>query len=203
MRQYQPPVKMDAVFAVLSLFQLSPSDLVSMVYKFADWVRVGGYAALCVLPSTALSPKKVIYDPTWDAVWMMEKEWMGSLTNESFFSEDGWVRILRQAGFVLEVQPVSYLFSPIGDNHIPEAHYCIVARRFEECPLLGPFPLPSAERLTGPYTTGVKLLDQQQLVSVDLHNFVKRFGEKDVFVLNESDKGGTDAFKPTSTDTNP
>lgn len=191
MREYEPPVQMDGIFAVLSLFQLTPGDLVSMMYKFAEWVRVDGLVALCVLPSTALAPEKVVYDPTWDAVWMIEKEWMGSLTNESFFSEEGWARILRDAGFLLEVEPVSYLFSPIGENHIPEAHHCLVARRIEKTPLLGPFPWPSSKGIKDVCDTNGEFLGHQRLMSQDLENLVNGLDQKQVFSLIKAGQGNT------------
>lgn len=187
MRKYQPPVQMDAVIAVLSLFQLTPGDLVSMMYKFAEWVRVDGFVALCVLPSTALAPQKVVYDPTWDAVWIIGKEWMGSLTNESFYSEQGWKRVLREAGFVLEAEPVSYLFSPSGENHIPEAHHCVVARRVEEDPLLGPFPWPSPKPRTETCLTDGGILEEQRLVSGDLERIIQGWGE--VFSIGKHGQG--------------
>lgn len=189
MRQYQPPCEMDGVFAVLSLFQLTPGDLVSMMYKFAEWVRVDGFVALCVLPSTALAPQRVVYDPTWDAVWMIGKEWMGSLTNESFLSEDGWERVLREAGFALEVEPVSYLFSPIGENHIPEAHHCLIARRVEKIPLLGPFPWPPGERVTGVCTTEGNVLQERRLVSPALEKLTLGLGQHGVLTLEKDGKG--------------
>ncbi|KAF9895217.1 hypothetical protein FE257_000119 [Aspergillus nanangensis] len=131
MTQYRPKTQFDGVFAILSLFQLTP-----------------GTSILC----TALPPQECSYDPTWDCVWMLGKFWMGNYTNESFFSEEGWCRLLRNAGFVIEAEPVNYLFSPTGYNH-PEAHYLILARKVEEQPLLGPYPLPITRR-TLPQTAG-------------------------------------------------
>ena len=189
MREYEPAVQMDAIFAVLSLFQLTPGDLVSMMYKFAEWVRVDGLVALCVLPSTALAPEKVVYDPTWDAVWMIGKEWMGSLTNESFFSEEGWARLLKDAGFVLEVKPVSYLFSPIGDNHIPEAHHCLVARRVERVPLLGPFPWPANDSMKAVCDTHGEFLREQRLISEDLESLLNGLGRKEIFDFGRKGQG--------------
>lgn len=189
MREYEPPVQMDAVFAVLSLFQLTPGDLVSMMYKFGEWVRMDGIVALCVLPSTALAPEKVVYDPTWDAVWMIGKEWMGSLTNESFFSEQGWARILKDAGFVLEVEPVSYLFSPIGENHIPEAHHCLVARRAEKKPLLGPFPRPTTSRIKNFCETNGEFLGHPRLASEDLEVLVTGLDPKEISLLVRKGQG--------------
>lgn len=189
MREYQPPYEMDGVFAILSLFQLTPGDLVSMMYKFAEWVREDGFVALCVLPSTALAPQRVVYDPTWDAVWMIGKEWMGSLTNESFLSENGWERVLKEAGFVLEAEPMSYLFSPIGENHIPEAHHCLIARRVEKRPLLGPFPWPSGQMMTGVCSTDGSMMKEQRLVSTELEKLMLGLGQQNVFALGKNAKG--------------
>lgn len=189
MRAYQPPVQMDAVFAILSLFQSTPGDLVTMMYKFADWVRVDGYVALCVMPSTALVPEKGVYDPTWDSVSLLGNKFMGGVTDEFFFSEERWASILRGAGFVLDGEPVSYLFSPKRENSALEAHYCLLARRVEETPLLGPFPWPVGDVVKTASGGSGDILRSQRLVSEDLEKLIKGITQSQLFAVGKNGQG--------------
>ncbi|KAL5338934.1 S-adenosyl-L-methionine-dependent methyltransferase [Aspergillus crustosus] len=141
MRAYHPLGLFHAVFAIRSLFQMPACDMCSIVVRFSQWIRVGGYLILGVTPSTSLDPHKVTYDTTWDCAWMLDKIWMGNYVNDLFLSEERWLQLLRESGFVLEMKPVSYLFSPAGDGHSPEAHYLLMAKKVEREPLIGPYPL--------------------------------------------------------------
>lgn len=142
MRTYQPPELFDAVFAIRSLFQMPSCDMCSIAVRFSQWIKVGGYLVLGVTPSTALAPQKVTYDSTWDCAWVLDKLWMGNYVDDLFLSEQRWSQLLRESGFVIEAEPVSYLFSPAGQDQSPEAHYLLLARKVEREPLLGPYPLP-------------------------------------------------------------
>lgn len=46
MKTYQPSTLFDAVFAIRSLFQMSACDMCSMVMRFSQWIKVGGYVVL-------------------------------------------------------------------------------------------------------------------------------------------------------------
>ena len=102
MRKYKPEILFDGVFVILSLFQITPGETYSMCYKFAEWLKPGGYVVIGVTPSTSLPPNEFTYDPTWDCARQMGKPWMDKYTNETFFSEDGWRRLLQYAGFDVE-----------------------------------------------------------------------------------------------------
>ncbi|RAH45364.1 uncharacterized protein BO95DRAFT_497321 [Aspergillus brunneoviolaceus CBS 621.78] len=147
MNTFHPCQSYDGVFAILSLFQLTPGELYSMIFKFAEWLNLGGRLALAVTPSTGLLPDKCTYDPTWNCVRMLGKYWMGNYTNEVFHSEDGWARLLQAAGMVLEMEPVDHIFCPTGNREYthPEAQHFVLARKVEPQPLLGPYPVPIAE----------------------------------------------------------
>ncbi|KAE8374194.1 S-adenosyl-L-methionine-dependent methyltransferase [Aspergillus bertholletiae] len=171
MRTYQPSELFDAVFAILSLFQMPSSDVCSIVVRFSQWIKVGGYLVLGVTPSTALDPEKVTYDSTWDCALMLDKPWMGNLIDDSFLSEERWSQLLRESGFAIEIQPVSYLFSPSGPDHSPEAHYLLMAKKIEQEPLLGPYPLPRCLKPSILSRTGDLLT--HNLVSKDLERLLE------------------------------
>ncbi|KAF9887236.1 hypothetical protein FE257_010364 [Aspergillus nanangensis] len=171
MTSYEPPAAFDAVFAIRSLFQMPPCDMCSMVMKFSRWIRVGGYLVLGVTPTTALSPRTVTYDPTWDCAWMVDKLWMGNYIDDLFLTEGRWTQLLRESGFVLESEPVSYLFTPSGQEHAPEAHYLMLARKVEPEPLLGPYPLPRCLKPCGFFQPTEDFFGDR-LVSSDLERLV-------------------------------
>ncbi|RAH68277.1 uncharacterized protein BO66DRAFT_412859 [Aspergillus aculeatinus CBS 121060] len=147
MNTFHPCPSYDGIFAILSLFQLTPGELYSMIFKFAEWLSLGGRLALAVTPSTGLLPDKCTYDPIWDCVRMLGKYWMRNYTNKVFHSEDGWARLLQAAGLVLEMEPVDHIFCPTGNREYthPEAQHFLLARKVEPQPLLGPYPVPIAE----------------------------------------------------------
>ncbi|GIK06568.1 hypothetical protein Aspvir_002218 [Aspergillus viridinutans] len=110
MKTYQPSTLFDAVFAIRSLFQMSPCDMCSMVMRFSQWIKVGGYVVLGVTPSSSLVPKTVTYDPTWDCAWMLDKPWMGNSVDDLFLSEERWCQLLRESGFIIETESGSIEF---------------------------------------------------------------------------------------------
>ncbi|PLB52304.1 S-adenosyl-L-methionine-dependent methyltransferase [Aspergillus steynii IBT 23096] len=142
MRQYTPPCAMDAVFAVYSLFQISPSDTHSMVFKFAEWLREGGLLVLGVTPSTSLRSDQGTFDPVWGCIREVIKPWMTWVTKETFLSEQGWLDLLRQAGFSIEAERLFQFLPNDAEHKTAEAHYLLVARKTTSTPLLGPYPLP-------------------------------------------------------------
>lgn len=146
MRTYTPPSPspqpIDAVFAVFSLFQISPSDTYSMVFRFGEWLRPGGVLVLGVTPSSVLEEGQGTYDSFWDCVRGVERPWMMRVTRETFLSEARWREVLGQAGFSVEVER-TFRFVPRDEQHrCEEVHSLIRARKLEVDSLCGPFPLP-------------------------------------------------------------
>lgn len=146
MRTYTPPSPspqpIDAVFAVFSLFQVSPADTYSMVFRFGEWLRPGGVLVLGVTPSSVLEEGQGTYDSFWDCVRGVERPWMTRVTRETFLSEARWREVLGQAGFSVEVER-TFRFVPRDEQHrCEEVHSLIRARKLEVDSLCGPFPLP-------------------------------------------------------------
>ncbi|KAB8258661.1 S-adenosyl-L-methionine-dependent methyltransferase [Aspergillus pseudonomiae] len=176
MKDFHPSKPYDAVFAILSLFQHTPGEAYSLVFKFSEWLKVGGYLAIAVTPSTGLLSETCTYDPTWDCTWMLRKPWMGKYTKEIFYSEDGWLRLLRSAGFVIAAEPANDLFFPAGTQYTaPEAYYYVLARKVEAQPLLGPYPLPTSPMPVTPVDRVDIFTDR--LVSKDLEVLFEKLAE--------------------------
>ncbi|EAW16829.1 uncharacterized protein NFIA_001780 [Aspergillus fischeri NRRL 181] len=141
MRTYTPPVKMDAVFAVYSLFQIQPSDINKVVYRFAEWLKEDGILVLGVTPSSAIVGGKGVHDPVWDCM-RLKRTWMERPVSELYFSQTAWLNLLREAGFAIEVEKM-FDYIPKDPKHKrTETHYLIVGRKLKPHPLLGPYPLP-------------------------------------------------------------
>jgi SAM-dependent methyltransferase len=141
MRTYTPPVKMDAVFAIYSLFQIPPSDTHKMVYRFAEWLKEDGILVLGAAPSSALAAGNGVHDPVWDCM-RIEQTWMERPVYELYFSRTAWLNLLRGAGFVIELEKM-FNYVPKDPKHKrSETHFLIVGRKTESRPLLGPYPLP-------------------------------------------------------------
>jgi cyclopropane fatty-acyl-phospholipid synthase-like methyltransferase len=64
MRTFKPNISFDAIFAVYSLFQISPSKTHAVVFKFAEWLNEDGILVLGVTPSTSLPPSTGVHDTT-------------------------------------------------------------------------------------------------------------------------------------------
>lgn len=133
MRTYEPPSPdpLDAVFAVFSLFQISPGDTYAMVFRFGEWLRPGGILVLGFTPSSVLQEGRGTYDSFWDCVRDVEKSWMTRVTKETFLSEERWREVLGQAGFSVEVER-TFRFVPNNEQHrCEEVHSLIRARKMD------------------------------------------------------------------------
>ncbi|KAH2111369.1 hypothetical protein KXW75_006782 [Aspergillus fumigatus] len=141
MRTYTPPVKMDAVFAIYSLFQIHPSDTHKMVYRFAEWLKADGILVLGVSPSSGLVGGTDVHDLVWDCM-RCKATWMERPVSELYFSQTAWLNLLREAGFAVEVDNMFDYVSKDPKHTRTETHYLIVGRKLEPQPLLGPYPWP-------------------------------------------------------------
>ncbi|KAF3483041.1 uncharacterized protein GIQ15_02365 [Arthroderma uncinatum] len=185
MRTYNPDCLFDGVFVILSLFQITPGETYSMCFRFSEWLKPGGYVVIGVTPSTSLPAGQYTIDPTWDCARQMGKPWMDMYTNETFFSEDGWRKMLQCAGFEVESE-VRYSFTPNDPDHkCPEIHYLLLAKKVESQPLLGPYPTINEGQLPAP----IRCHSTDRLVSEDLDALLGRLKEEEVLCLGCSNKG--------------
>ncbi|KAK2875010.1 hypothetical protein FQN49_001852 [Arthroderma sp. PD_2] len=187
MRKYKPGFLFNGVFVILSLFQITPGETYSMCFKFSEWLKPGGYVVIGVTPSTSLPAGQYTCDPTWDCARQMGKPWMDKYTNETFFSEAGWRKMLQCAGFEVESE-VRYSFTPNDSDHkCPEIHYLLLAKKVECQPLLGPYPLPTINEKRLPTINRSQPTDR--LVSEDLDSLFGRFKDEEVLCLECINKG--------------
>ncbi|KAL4911136.1 hypothetical protein BDW74DRAFT_172591 [Aspergillus multicolor] len=165
-----PKQKYDAIFAILSIFQITPGDTVGMCYKWSEWLKPGGMVVVGITPSTSLPPVVGVRDSVWDCTRQLGKPWMDQYTNEVFFSEEKWRAMLGDAGFKVEAETFYDFVPEDGKHKTPERHHFFFARKVEREPLLGPYPVPKSA--SGLSTAATAAIDMDQLVSEDLGNLL-------------------------------
>ncbi|KAB8274917.1 S-adenosyl-L-methionine-dependent methyltransferase [Aspergillus minisclerotigenes] len=176
MRLYQPAGHLDGVFAILSLFFVTPGDTHSMLFRFSEWLRHGGIVVIGVGPSDSLPSGSYVHDPTWDCARQLWQPFLGYHGHGTYFSKDSWHRLLRGAGFIIEDEEC-FLFNPNNDEyHNKDTYFLVCGRKVEEnAATLGPFPEPSAFIPPLVPLSGCRVMDLNRLVSPDLHRVLNTF----------------------------
>lgn len=180
MRTFTPGAPLQAVFVIFSLFQLKPGETYTMCYRFSEWLKPGGIVVVGTMPSSSVPPGQSVRDPTWGCVRQLGKNWMGNQTNETFFSEHGWQRLLRRAGFDVKSE-AHYEFTPKNSSHT-ETHQLILARKVESEPLFGPYRVPFDNHCAMPAPARYNFTDR--LVSEDLEKQFQSLGDGDEKILS-------------------
>ncbi|PLB46583.1 S-adenosyl-L-methionine-dependent methyltransferase [Aspergillus steynii IBT 23096] len=130
MTNYEPKMKLDAIFAIFSLFNISRAQVQYMVSRFYDWLKPGGRLVLATIPSECLFQDPGIYDESGEWVDQKPMYFMGHNFCGSAATKRGWEDLFTQTGFEVEDQ-FSYNFSPPSlDAHKkdPDHLYYVVRR---------------------------------------------------------------------------
>ncbi|KAB8232622.1 uncharacterized protein BDW43DRAFT_312006 [Aspergillus alliaceus] len=106
MREFKPRT-------ILNVFQVF--EVATSRWNFSDW---------------SAPTEQCIYDPTWSCARQIKKPWMSHYTKETFFSEEGWRRLLADAGFAVE-EDSSWLFSG-KDSEACEVQHLFRTRKVEK-----------------------------------------------------------------------
>ncbi|KAE8365912.1 S-adenosyl-L-methionine-dependent methyltransferase [Aspergillus caelatus] len=130
MTKYQPATKFHCIFAIFSLFNISRSQIHSMVSKFFEWLEPGGRLVLATIPSDCLFQDRSMYDQS--AEWVDQKPmyFMGHDFCGSAATTGGWKHLFSDVGFEIETE-FSYQFSPpdiAAHKRDPDHHYFIIRR---------------------------------------------------------------------------
>jgi cyclopropane fatty-acyl-phospholipid synthase-like methyltransferase len=130
MTKYQPATKVNCIFAIFSLFNLSRSQTHSMVSKFFEWLGPGGRLVLATIPSDCLFQDRSMYDQSGEWVDQKPMYFMGHDFCGSAATTSGWKHLFGDVGFEIETE-FSYQFSPpdiAAHKRDPDHHYFIVRR---------------------------------------------------------------------------
>ncbi|KAF5865900.1 hypothetical protein ETB97_001968 [Aspergillus alliaceus] len=134
MMTYTPPnLPFDAVCALLSLFQLGPDDTASALAKFSEWLAPDGIILLCTILSSAVRAPDITNGAAAQPLHIEASfPFMGHLVSGTYFSREGWHKVLATHGFAIESEKI-IPFRPIvsaSEVHVDvEEHYYILARK--------------------------------------------------------------------------
>ncbi|KAE8389465.1 S-adenosyl-L-methionine-dependent methyltransferase [Aspergillus alliaceus] len=134
MMTYTPPnLPFDAVCALLSLFQLGPDDTASALAKFSEWLAPDGIILLCTILSSAVRTPDITNGAAAQPLHIEASfPFMGHLVSGTYFSREGWHKVLATHGFAIESEKI-IPFRPIvsaSEVHVDvEEHYYILARK--------------------------------------------------------------------------
>ncbi|RCI08708.1 hypothetical protein L249_4819 [Ophiocordyceps polyrhachis-furcata BCC 54312] len=136
--------KFHVVLAIFSMLQMPYSNVCSMVYRLASFLRPDGL--LCLGTLTAEFVRGIIddhhdRDPTGDYIEGVLAPFMGKTVRITALSEAAWLRIVKQAGLSIKSAEHASV-QPDDPSALEEKHFFIIAQRQHLHPLLGPYPLP-------------------------------------------------------------
>jgi 2-polyprenyl-3-methyl-5-hydroxy-6-metoxy-1,4-benzoquinol methylase len=141
MVQYEPSQEYDAVFVVFSHMQLSPQELHTAMLKYAACLRVGGLLLLATVPSDNYSRGKSVYDETLSYLEDFPTPFMGMQITTTLYTASGLRRFLKSIGLDIVDHTIAS-FQPKTNGSLPEDQSFTIAKRTQEHPLIGPYPLP-------------------------------------------------------------
>ncbi|EJP63966.1 methyltransferase-like protein [Beauveria bassiana ARSEF 2860] len=146
MMKYETEAHFDGILSLFSLFQVSYAATYSMIFKMASWLRPGGTLVLAVIAG-----EDYIQDVSQlsklrqnQHVENADTSFMGRLVPSTLLTAKEWLRIVQEAGFV--VQSVDRHDFEVAGFDSTEKHLFITAKRTHLEPLFGPFPLPAVKR---------------------------------------------------------
>ncbi|APA10959.1 hypothetical protein SS1G_03346 [Sclerotinia sclerotiorum 1980 UF-70] len=128
----------DAIFAILSLFALSRSEIESLGSKWRDWVKVGGFLCICMIAAEDLRPRDREgkgdgegkgYDEDGICCRGIEGRFMGNVVTLSLFTRDGWRWLLKENGFEIVEEWNDVYRPPKEADSEDEPHLFLLARR--------------------------------------------------------------------------
>ncbi|KAJ8069011.1 hypothetical protein OCU04_002687 [Sclerotinia nivalis] len=136
----------DAIFAILSLFVLSRSELESLGAKWRSWVKEGGFICICAIAAEDLRPRDGEgngdgtgdgkedaegegYDEDGFCCRGIEGRFMGNVVTFSLFTREGWRWLLKENGFEIVGEWNEVYRPPKEADSEEEPHLFLLARR--------------------------------------------------------------------------
>ena len=126
-----PPASLGGITATLSLFALSRAEHTSMVEKWFQWLRPGGYLLIGVIGAEdANKVQPSMYDPDGECVNGADFTFMGYNVYLTLFTKAAWIRLLESRGFAIVHTEVDR-FQPSHPQCDEELHYFVIAKKPE------------------------------------------------------------------------
>ncbi|KAL4923980.1 class I SAM-dependent methyltransferase [Aspergillus undulatus] len=123
--------KLDAIFAVLSLFPFTREEISSLVLKWTRWLGVGGLLCICTLTVDNM-PKESLragYGGDGLCVQGITSRFMGEEIICTCLTKEGWRVLLRGMGFEIVDERTDSFIPPKWAECDPESHFFVIASK--------------------------------------------------------------------------
>lgn len=141
MRKFEPDVEgYDAIACFFALFQQPRQRIQTMLFKFARWLKPGGWLVIMTIPYENIGSgyaDRSRMDDLEVVEYGLLYKWLGRLQWENSLRRVEWISRVAAAGFDLET--VFDEHYEHGTSNIIEKHLYLFARRVKE-PWFGPYP---------------------------------------------------------------
>ena len=133
MLKYCPPedASFSAIIAMLSLFELSRAELVSVADHFHRWLRPEGHLLIGVIGADDRAED--VEAEMWDADGLFASgiptTFMGRLEVKNLFTKKGWDALLERAGLKILSAEVDVFKPPPDAGCDDEPHYFVIAKK--------------------------------------------------------------------------
>ncbi|KAL8819479.1 MAG: hypothetical protein Q9223_002091 [Gallowayella weberi] len=136
MLSYKPPRLFDGVVASLSFFELSYEEHLQMARNWFEWLRPGGYFLVCTTTDEEPGAKDEGYGDKSQSAFNWETGCTGGVKASfmgynflcTMFTQRGWVRLLRGAGFdIVNMETDLY----VSGSEPDEPRLYVIARKPE------------------------------------------------------------------------
>ena len=129
MLEYTPPTKFSGIIAMLSLFELSRSELTTMAHRWFEWIQPGGFLLIGVFGAEDCRTEPEMYDSDGVCASGIEFKFMGHKVSMTLFTKAGWNRLLENAGFEVAYTETDVYVPPPAFHNDDEPQYFVIARR--------------------------------------------------------------------------
>lgn len=188
----------DAVFVIFSPMQLSLREFRNSMLKFATCLRPGGIWLMVTVPADNYVPDPAAYDETGSYAEDIHAPFMGYSIKVLLFSAKGLLDFHASLGLEI-LRHKNQSFLPKTTDPYPEDQIFIIARRTDDHPLMGPYPIPKVRppRLTLNQDFWPRFEETVKRRDIDAVLHILESNKK-VLDIGSGD-GGTSLFPPRTT----
>ena len=138
---YNPGTTYDAIFAIHSLYGLSPARMRAMTFRMSDWLHKDCSLLVATTLPDNLGPRP---KPHEELVRTQSFLFNGKSIASMLYTWNGWNKQCARAGLRLDGEAEISLESGTPDRS--ENHFVMTFSKIVEHAIVGPFPLPDQYR---------------------------------------------------------
>ena len=129
MLNYQPTAPFDAIFACLSLFSITISQLGPFMKKVNGWLVPNGFLFIVMMTSDGFEPQPGFPEDDDEQPRILSNKLMGKIVSSVVHTRRGWILLLQQSGFeILSTNTIEFQ-PPEHADCDAEQHYYITAQK--------------------------------------------------------------------------